>query len=411
MRKKFILLIIIFFSVSCFNSIYAGSFYSSKGFGLRSYFSNSQAIGLGGTLIACADRYQINTLNPAGLVFIPITRLSGDFIHDAIWSESEGESGFSKYTNLNGMSLAIPLKKQKFVAAFNIASASQFDYNYEQPGQIDDYNYLKKIEADGGLNKISFGMGMALPKRIYVGAYFNYFFGKLEQTWGVDYVSDLIWDSSDKLTRKMWGFNFTGGIMFEPISNLYLGAIYSKNYNLTIQDHIKNSTIKGSTIYNVTKDKNEEKEITLPEMLGAGVSYALKNKLRISCDYIYEPWSKFKVEDILVEDFNDCHRIGAGLELLPSNNMLASYYQKMTYRVGYFHQQLNYLDNQGNTVSEYGVSFGLGFPYYQSLGRIDLALRWGQRGYASSNPVKEDVFQLFISIAGGERWFVRGERK
>ena len=109
MKKRHIFLTFSIF-ILYFHSVYAGSFYSSKGFGQRNYFSNSQAIGLGGTLIACADRYQINTINPAGLVFIPITRLSGDFIHDAIWSKSEGESGFSKYTNLNGMSLAIPLK-------------------------------------------------------------------------------------------------------------------------------------------------------------------------------------------------------------------------------------------------------------------------------------------------------------
>ena len=80
----------------------------------------------------------------------------------------------------------------------------------------------------------------------------------------------------------------------------------------------------------------------------------------------------------------------------------------MTYRAGYFFRQLNFNDGSGNKVTEYGISFGTGFPYYGNAGRLDVAFRYGQRGDLASNPVKEDIFQIFISVTGGEKWFFRG---
>ena len=97
--------------------------------------------------------------------------------------------------------------------------------------------------------------------------------------------------------------------------------------------------------------------------------------------------------------------------MLPSVNMLAKYYEKMTYRVGYYYQGLDVLDINGNSVSEYGFTLGFGLPYYGTLGRIDIALKYGFRGDLSTNPVEENIFQLFISVTGGERWFVRREQR
>ena len=412
MKKKYtlakLLILITFF---LFNSIQAQSYYSSKEFGVQSYFPNSQAIGIGGTFIAVVDGFQINTLNPAGLVSIPVTRLSGDFIHEAIWNKSKNETGFSKYTNLNGISLAIPFKAGKLVSAFCINPTSQFDYEYENTGQIDDYNYSKKIIAQGGLNKISVGIGFSPIRRVSFGAAFNYYFGKLEQTWQVDYVSDLFWDTSNKLTRKMWGFNFSTGMIVNPIPPLFLGAFYSSNYKLNSQDHIKNSTTKGSMLYTVSKYDYDQIELTMPESWGIGLSYIIKKKYRVACDYMTEQWSDFKINDITAEDYQNRHRIGVGLEMLPSVNMLAKYYEKMTFRVGYFYQGLDLLDINGNSISEYGVTLGFGFPYYGTLGRIDVALKYGVRGDLSKNPVEENIFQLFISITGGEKWFVRRDQR
>lgn len=408
MKKIFpyIIFLIIMFFVSN-DSLPAKSFFNASGLGERVFYNNAQAIGMGGTAISLPDIYQINILNPAGLVYIPVTRLNGDFIHEAVWTKSQSANGFTKYTNLNGISLAIPLKRNTLVTAFGISPVSQFDYNFQEAGVINNYGFSKITKADGGLNKVTFGFGVSPIKRLAIGVYFNYMFGKLEKTWKVDYVSDLFWDSSDKLVRKIWGSKFSIGLMANPMSNLHVGAIYSFKNRLTFQDHILNSTKKGSYVYTIDQIYDEEKEMTLPAQLGLGMSYKFANRWRFAVDYIHEPWTKFKINDIETNEYKDRNRIGLGFEIMPSTNMLASYFDQMTYRIGYHYQTLDYLDDLGNSVTDQGLSIGFGFPYYNNLGRIDLALRISQRGDLSKNGVAENIFQIFISITGGEMWFVR----
>ncbi len=406
MQKKTGLFIICILTIF-FTSSYAGSYYNSKGLGGKRYVSNAQAIGLGGAMISLQDKHTINTLNPAGLVYIPYTRLAGDFIHDAVWNKTENANGFSKYTNLNGVSLAVPLMQGKLAGSFNIMPTSQFDYEYSTTDEIDDFGYAKKITANGGLNRISFGFGYAPISKLSIGAYMNYNFGKLEQTWTIDYVSDLFWDSNDVLTRKMWGLSWTLGFIANPVPDLFVGGIYSTKYKLDLQDEINNYTLKGSTSNNIDYLINENNSLNVPEFWGLGATYRFHKKYQASLDYLYQPWSDFHVDNQLNQEFNNSHRIGGGVERLPDDNILASYLNKLAYRVGYFYQSLDFIDEQNNSVREYGVSVGAGFPYYNGIGRIDVAIQYGQRGSLSNNPVEESFLQLFISVTGGEKWFRR----
>ncbi len=392
-----------------FRIVNAGSFYNSGSLGEIKYFVSAQAIGMGGSLIAVPDQFQINVLNPAALAFVTSTRFSGDFLHEAIWNKTKVYDGFSKYTNLNGISFAIPIKSEKLVTSFNLIPASQSDYEYSESGTINNYSYSKIIKASGGLNKISFGFGWAVTKNIYFGNYLHVNFGTSEKTWIANYVSDLFWDSYDRLTRKMSGLNWTGGLIFRPTANLSVGTIYSGKYKLNYYDEVINTTQKGYIDSLVYQSESPKYKVHIPELWGWGIAYVLKEKYCLSSDFIYQPWIKFKNRSDLLTDYSDSYRFGIGIELLPNKNLMAKYYQKMTYRAGYFFQQLEIKDQSGNKVTEYGISIGVGLPYYGGWGRFDVALRYGQRGDLSSNPVSEDIFQIFVSISGGEKWFIRGK--
>ena len=399
-----------FLTVISQNSL-AGSFYNSRGIGEINYLSNAQAIGLGGATISLPDKYQINILNPAALVFMEYTRISGDLIHESISSETNGGTGSVKYTNLNGISLAIPLIKGKLATALSINPSSQFDYEYSSENVVNDYGYEKKIVGSGGLNKISFGLGYAAHKKIYIGGAFNYNFGKIEQTWKLNYTSDLFWDSKDEFSQKMWGMSWTTGLLVNPVSNLYIGAIYSGTYKLTHKDEILITTSKGSLTYVSYSDEEDEQKMEIPYLLGFGATYVLKNKFRFTSDYTYQPWSEFGKDFESDFEYNDRTRISVGVEMLPSTNLLAKYPEKITYRLGYFYKAHDFKDESGKSLSEYGITAGFGFPYYHDIGRIDVAFRYGQRGNLTDNPVKENIFQFYITISGGEKWFVRRKQK
>ena len=388
----------------------AQSFFSSRGFGERTDYTSAQAIGIGGANIALPDQFQTNTLNPATLVNINLSRLSGDFIHQSFWTTSPEGSGFSKYNNLNGISLAIPLKVNRLVVAAGLTPFSQFDYSFDESGVIDDYHYQKIVEGEGGLNKIHVGFGSTIFKRISLGAYFNYYFGKMTKKWRVDYVSDLFWDTSDDIVRKVWGSSFTFGVNINPISSLYLGGFFTPQHELTYRDAVQFGTQKGSYFNKLMDYELEEQKMTMPEMWGTGAVFTAKNRYRFAASYLLEPWSKFDGSGIIANELQDRYRFSVGMELLPSNNLVAKYHEKMTYRAGYFYQQLNFTDEDGQAIKEYGFSLGFGFPYYSGKGRVDLALQYGKRGGLSSDSVKENVFQVYISVIAGEKWFVRRNR-
>ncbi|MDZ7319600.1 MAG: hypothetical protein ONB11_10620, partial [candidate division KSB1 bacterium] len=385
----------------------AGSYYNSRGFGELRYSSNAQAMGLGGSLVAVPDGFHINLVNPASLPFISVTRLSGDFIHEAIWSQTSTAEGFTKYTNLNGVSMALPIVQNKLTLALGLIPISQFDYDYSLSGSINDYQYRKTIRGTGGLNKIVFSGGGSVTKFLRLGVSFHYNFGKLEQTWLVDYTSDLFWDTWDKLTRKMWGPGYSAGILVRPTSNLFVGAVYAGSSPLTIQDHVYNRTQKGSLIGVIDRYKMDPHEVTMPAMWGIGMSYLALKKFVITSDIIYQPWADFRRVNQSATDYYDDYRIGGGIEMLPSLNMLAKYYQRMNYRLGYFYHELNFKNATGAKITEYGVTTGVGLPYYGSFGRVDVALRFGNRGTLDQGLIKETIFQLFISVSGGEKWFNR----
>ncbi len=385
----------------------AGSYYNSRGFGELRYSSNAQAMGLGGSLVAVPDGFHINLVNPATLPFISVTRLSGDFLHEAIWSRSSSAEGFTKYTNLNGVSMALPVIQNKLTLALGIIPISQFDYDYSILAGIDDYQYRKTIRGAGGLNKIVFSGGGSLTRFLRVGASFQYNFGKLEQTWLVDYTSDLFWDTWDKLTRKMWGAGYSLGVLVRPHANLFVGAMYAGSYQLTFQDHVYNRTQKGSLIGIIDKYKSDMQQITMPEMWGLGVSYLALKKFVITSDIIYQPWADFQRVNQSATDYYDDYRVGGGIEMLPSQNILAKYHQRMNYRLGYFYHALNFKNASGEKITEYGVTGGVGLPYYGSFGRVDVALRVGKRGTLAQELIEETIFQLFISVSGGEKWFLR----
>ncbi len=392
-------------------ALWAQSYYNTMELGNLLYSSDAQAMGMGGTFIAVTDGFQINIINPAGLVFTPVTRLSGDFVHQGIWSKSRQGTGFSKYTNLNGIALAIPLKSGKLVTAFSLNPISQFDFEHKTASVINQYNYDKIVQAKGGLNNIAGGIGFSPHHRVAIGAAINCYFGKLEYTWKVDYVSDLFWDVSDQLTRKMWGSNLSAGILLNPAQQFFVGGFFSASYDLTSQDHIQYSSTKGSTRYTIHTYDRGKNDWHMPENWGIGLSYIFKTKFRLSSDFVSTPWSNFKIGNQSLDYYRDSNRLGTGFEILPSANMLAKYFEKMSYRLGYYYQKLHFLDDNGNEIVEHGFTVGFGFPYYGSLGRIDLAIKYSIRGNLANNPVKENIMQILLSINGGEKWFYRGEQR
>ncbi len=396
MRFFKLLLLFCFLFMVAANALFPGSYFGMKRLGLIQPTSQADFLGRGGTGIGVFDRYTINSLNPAALVFINHTIISGNFTHEAISFKMASADGGSNYSNFNGVKLSVPVAIDRLVISLGLQPYSQNDFSAETRGILPSGNeYVKRISNSGGLNQIALGVATSFRKRIYAGIYFNYNFGRVEELWNVSYVSDLYANTNDRIISTLHGLNFTVGLMTRVTSDFYIGAVYSNPVNLDVENYLQYSFGRST--------EKREQEIRIPQLFGIGASYALKKRVRLSADSRYQGWSNFQVDGKKSGNYQNSYFIATGLELLPSLKIGSAFFEKWTYRTGF---SFNHLNEQ-NGVTEYLATLGLGIPFNQSMGRIDLAIGYGKRGNLEKTDVEESIFKFMISVNGGERWFVR----
>lgn len=387
-----------------FKNTFSGSFYKMQGLGRMAHITQADIMGRGGTAIAIADKFMINSVNPAGLIFIDITRISSDFYHETNNLKTLTVNGLSNYSNLYGVKLSIPLAINRFVISLGIKPLTYSNLKAESDGELSTGSkYLKQIINKGGLNQFTLGMATGFKNRIFTGLFFHYNFGRLEENWKVDFVSDRYRDTSDKIISTYWGGSVTGGLIFRIRSNIFIGAIYSHNINLSANNYIDYTFGKSS--------KTNHLKMKIPYSWGIGGSYIINKKLRFSFDYFNQPWSRLTIDNNTINGSHDSYFIAGGLELLPIKKLTAGYFKKINYRAGFNYNKLNYQDSNGNELLEYMGTIGFGFPFYGIFGRFDIALGYGKRGDLNKNTVEETVFKLMISVSGGEKWFLRRRKK
>lgn len=390
--------VILFITVQTFG----GSYFQSSLLGDFYHFPQADYLGRGGSSIAIADPISISSINPAGIIFTQITRLSGDFYHDSYDISANDKSGTLNYSNLHGVRLAVPIITNKFAVSIGIRPITRSNYTASAIWYTsDDHKHEDKKIIKGGLNQFSFGTATAIKDRIFAGVFLNYNFGRMVKEWDIDFVSDVYSDANIDTASTVWGAGITGGLIIKVIPELYIGAIYSRALNLNMNIYNENSL--GMS------EKTLGTKMEIPHTFGLGASYTLKNKLRFSFDYFNQPWAELKINNKAV-DLSDSYFLSTGLEILPSTEYSAAYFKKITYRIGFYYRNDSSQHITGKEIKESLGTFGLGIPFYGPYGRIDMGFGFGTRGDLNTNNAEESIFKFMISVSGGEKWFVRARK-
>jgi hypothetical protein len=262
--------------------------------------------------------------------------------------------------------------------------------------------YTRKVENEGGINKVSIGMGTSIKNTILLGISLNYNFGRVEDDWNVTFLSGLYTDTADKISSTVSGTNIDLGIMAFITQNFLVGAVYNQQVKLSVESEV-DPTI-ASTIDPI------EYKLKIPHSWGIGASYITKNRFRLSSDLMFRPYSNMKIDDVQMKNAGDGYFIAAGVEKLSSPKLNASYLGKITYRLGFNFNQLNYRDADDNAIHEYMGILGMGLPYYGGRGVLNVAIGYGKRGNLDKNPFEENTIKLMITVCGGEKWFRRPKK-
>lgn len=381
-------------------SLFGGTTYKINRLGQFNYYNQATLLGRGGTGLSILDPNSINTLNPASMVVIPVTKFEAEFMHESTDIESQDVDGLSHYTNFNGVRFVVPIIVDKLVVGLGMRPLTYNFLNASETAELSTGNkYTREVENKGGLNQISFSIASGFKQRYYAGVNANFNFGKTEEIWRVIFVSDLFKNTDDRIVTKMWGGSVNVSFIAEIFDNLTFGAMYASEMPINVNNKIEYTI--GETTETISS------KISIPSMLGAGTSYTLKKRMRFSVDYLYHPISKLTIDGGEIANLDDNHIISLGCEVLPLSGYLDSFYKKMNYRIGFSYATLGYYDDEGNNVSEYMMTVGFGLPYYGGFGRLDCGLAYGKRGNLQNNTFEETIYKVTLSVSGGEKWFVR----
>jgi hypothetical protein len=79
-------------------------------------------------------------------------------------------------------------------------------------------------------------------------------------------------------------------------------------------------------------------------------------------------------------------------------------------RLGFNYQTLPFDHPGGEQLTKFLVGVGTGFSVKDGLGKIDVALQFGQTGSMDSNGIEDRLIRVYVGICGSELWKRKGGR-
>lgn len=378
-------------------SVFAGSIFSRRGLGLLRYRDNVRAIGMGGVGIALNDSISSYFLNPASLTRINFTRIQGDFRYErASIDLGVGDNGLFSDGGVSGLGLAIPVKLGQAIA-FGVRPYSFSDFEFQR----EDSTATESLSSLGGISELYLGYARQLGA-LRMGATVDFYFGRLDRIWRLNYNDSEIRNSEDVLNRQVTGLGLHLGAQMQP-GRWRLGSAVGLPTRLNVTTEL--NTLPGFTGV-IGKSK-----LKLPFWWSAGVGYAPNRHWLLSADYRTQKWGSVEPAELLGDRGVNSFELSFGGEFIPGFDMLSGYFKRVSYRLGGNYQQLPYAEPLGKNVKQMTVNFGLGLPFGRGYNRIDLAVELGKRGSLADNLVKENIVLLHVGIIGSERWFQRPKRR
>jgi hypothetical protein len=274
-----------------------------------------------------------------------------------------------------------------------------------------------RFEGSGGVNRAFIAGGYSINKNLSVGIDLSYNFGKITkeaivitETGAEDGYNNLEINES-RLSGFAVKFGATYNKMITKKLELITGVTYSPEINLNSLNNETVSAFKFNAngvpvIRDIEEYNVNNTKFKLPTKLTFGAGLGVPKKWFAGIDYTNLGTSS--LENINFSDtnvtFKNANKIAIGGFYIPKYNSLTSYLSKVVYRTGFRYENTG-MKIQNEDINEFGISFGVGLPVGRKFSNINIGFEYGSKGTTKNNLVKEDFFNINLSLSFNDKWF------
>jgi len=399
MHRILLALIILFqlYAVLPAQSIFSAS---KNGIGLRHYSSSVRGSGMGATGLALSDSISLNAYNIASWSTINNTRINLSLRYHWISTQismlGQSQSLTRSTANFEGLQLAIPLQKKRWVIGASISPYALTNFNYSYDYQQAEISYKQNVFYEGNIARSQISLIWSPHRRMGFAASLNYFFGAIKDRYYLIFNNSQLSDQYYKIEYRFRGPGIGLSTELRPFDHFILGGF------IDFKPRISYTQLYVSPIS--YEEKSSLTKTSFPIFAGIGASYRLGTSWLISSDIIYQDWSKGLKLNSPVNNLEEFSQVGVGLEHTRAAEKTRKFLNKFDSRIGFSYSKIGYIFNS-ISVQEYAMHIGFGFTFFREQARLDLAFIGGIRGNQEKTLAEEKFIKSMISISAGELWF------
>lgn len=408
MIKRIFVIVLVFIAIKSNAQQGDTSPYSFYGIGVPKYKGTIENRSMGG-ISMFADSIHLNLQNPAAYSELGLTVYSLGASHNNYKLNSVTNSSTSRSTSIDYLAIGIPAGKFGF--GFGVMPISSASYRLKEK---DDAGNQSDFIGSGGLNKVYLAAGFKVNKNIRVGLDVNYNFGNIENKSIYRDVTSQF-DTREVTDSNLSSLGLTFGAYYKKMINEKLEMVTSivstPSFGMSINStrELASVLISSDGIESVVRKEQitvPDQKIALPSEVKVGLGVGETRKWFVGAEYGYldtpEPVNVLVGRDDV--SYHALSKYKVGGFYIPDYNSLTNFYKRVVYRAGLRYEETG-LKFGEESIDEFGISFGVGVPVGRLFSNINLGLEYGQKGKKEQGLIKEQFFNVSISLSLNDKWF------
>lgn len=413
MIKKIFLSLSLLVGTSALAQQGTASPYSFYGVGDINSNNTNEYKAMGGMSVY-SDSIHLNLNNPASYSKLKLTTFSvGTTFKNYTLKGNEGSEKANR-VSIDYLALGLPLGKVG--VSFGLLPYSATGYKINSLRDTNGQKHSTQFEGEGGINKVFAGVSYSLLPNLQFGIDMGYHFGQIDNvatTFVIDNGDDYFIPNGTRETRRAdySGVTFNTGLLYSGKLKEYdwnASLTYSPETELNTTNLTKLDILNFSNIVLETKTMEENTTKTInPSRISAGLGIGKENKWFVGTEFTHTQTNKLNKSNLFTNaSYKNAQRYTVGGFYIPKYNSYTSYFDRIVYRGGFRYENTGLVLNS-QTINDYAVSLGAGFPIGRNLTNLNIGVEYGQRGTNKNNLIKENYFNLSVGVSLNDLWFVK----